>query len=103
MANLCIKTPSSAILVLIFQLLVLRPRPNVDDEAKQSFTVIYEMRSAKAKKWCSEHQWRYLKGFNIFGSEDQGVILLDLLDLSPELISRGRNLLVIVTARGKTE
>ena len=29
MANLCIKTPSSAILVLIFQLLVLRPRPNL--------------------------------------------------------------------------
>ena len=28
MANLCIKTPSSAIQVLIFQLLVLRPRPN---------------------------------------------------------------------------
>ena len=27
MVNLCIKTPSSAILVLIFQLLVLRPRP----------------------------------------------------------------------------
>ena len=29
MANLCIKTPSSAIQVLKFQLLVLRPRPNV--------------------------------------------------------------------------
>ena len=29
MANLCIKTPSSAILVLIFQLLDLRPRPTV--------------------------------------------------------------------------
>ena len=28
MANLCIKTPSSASLVLIFQLLVLRPRPS---------------------------------------------------------------------------
>ena len=28
MTNLCIKTPSSASLVLIFQLLVLRPRPN---------------------------------------------------------------------------
>ena len=27
MANLCIKTPSSAIQVLIFQFLVLRPRP----------------------------------------------------------------------------
>ena len=33
MANLCIKTPSSAILVLIFQLLVLRPRPNEDGDA----------------------------------------------------------------------
>ena len=31
MANLCIKTPSSAIQVLIFQLLVLRPRPSVDE------------------------------------------------------------------------
>ena len=29
MANLCIKTPSSASLVLIFQLMVLRPRPNL--------------------------------------------------------------------------
>ena len=29
MANLCIKTPSSASLVLIFQLLVLRPRPTM--------------------------------------------------------------------------
>ena len=29
MANLCIKTPSSASLVLIFPLLVLRPRPTV--------------------------------------------------------------------------
>ena len=31
MANLCIKTPNSAIQVLIFQLLVLRPRPSDDD------------------------------------------------------------------------
>ena len=31
MANLCIKTPSSASLVLIFQLLVSRPRPNGDE------------------------------------------------------------------------
>ena len=29
MAILCIKTPSSSTYVLIFQLLVLRPRPNV--------------------------------------------------------------------------
>ena len=35
MAHLCIKTPSSAILVLIFQLLVLRPRP-IDQQLDQS-------------------------------------------------------------------
>ena len=71
-----------------------------DDEAKQSFTVVYKTPGAEAEKWCSEHQWRYLDRYNIFGSEDQGVILLDPY-LSPEQISRGRNLLVIVTTRGK--
>ena len=82
----------------------------MDDEAKKSFTVIhgyasagnYENFSAEAEKWCSEHQWRHLERDNIFGSEDQGVILLDTI-LIPEAISRGRNLLVIVTTRGKKE
>ena len=37
MANLCIKTPSSAILVLIFQLLVLRPRPIKDTASNQVY------------------------------------------------------------------
>ena len=32
MANLCIKTPSSATYVLKFQLLVLRPRPKLDSD-----------------------------------------------------------------------
>ena len=72
----------------------------VDDKAKQSFTVIYENPSAEAQKWCSEYQRRYLHRIDIFGSEDEGVILLDTIT-SPELISRGRNLLVIVTTRGK--
>ena len=35
MANLCIKTPSSAIQVLIFQLLVLRPRPTAEDDLQE--------------------------------------------------------------------
>ena len=34
MANLCIKTPKSATYVLIFQLLVLRPRPSVETNSK---------------------------------------------------------------------
>ena len=37
MANLCIKTPSSAILVLIFQLLVLRPRPTTHKKTGGSY------------------------------------------------------------------
>ena len=76
----------------------------VDDEAKQSFTVIhdYDYPTPEAEKWCSEHQWRYLKWSEIYGSEDQGVILLDVM-LFPEQISRGRNLLVIVTTRRKHE
>ena len=75
----------------------------LDDKAKRRFTVIYQDPCAEAQKWCSEHQWRYLHEREIFGSEDQGVILLDTSTLSLEEISRGRNLLVIVTTRGKDE
>ena len=39
MANLCIKTPSSAILVLIIQLLVLRPRPNDDGNDDEHYPI----------------------------------------------------------------
>ena len=41
MANLCIKTPSSASLVLIFQLLVLRPRPSVHNTPSNSCAAEY--------------------------------------------------------------
>ena len=46
MANLCIKTPSSASLVLIFQLLVLRPRPSVDGH-----TITLKMQTIKQYLW----------------------------------------------------
>ena len=40
MANLCIKTPSSATCVLIFQLLVLRPRPSGHFKARASSDIL---------------------------------------------------------------
>ena len=56
--------------------------------------------SAKAEEWCGELGWRYLDGAEMFGSEDKCIVLMDAT-ISSEEISRGRNLLVIVTTRGK--
>ena len=50
MANLCIKTPSSASLVLIFQLLVLRPRPN-------AYIIFYICRPWLGRPNCLQHRW----------------------------------------------
>merc|ERR1711971_50187 len=58
--------------------------------------------SATAEKWCGEHKWRSLADpTSIVGSEDQCIVLMDPETMVPEFISRGRNLLVIVTTRGK--
>ena len=70
-------------------------------EDSLSVTVLYsDDPSSEAGEWCSAHGWKYLEGKHIIGSEDQCVVLLDSA-LVPELISRGRNLLVTVTKRGK--
>ena len=58
--------------------------------------------SATAEQWCGERKWRHLADTtSIVGSEDQCIVLLDPETTVPEFISRGRNLLVIVTTRGK--
>ena len=72
-------------------------------EAKLSFTVLYHALdpSASAKAWCSDHDWRYLDEFEVTGSEDQCIVTIDPPHFLSEQISRARNLLVIVTTRGK--
>ena len=52
MANLCIKTPSSAILVLIFQLLVLRPRPNEEEDQPKSDDTLINLHGTKEDLTC---------------------------------------------------
>ena len=57
--------------------------------------------SGAAARWCTSNSgWRYVEAPKMVGSEDQQVVLMDV-GLAPEYLSRGRNLLVIVTTRGK--
>ena len=71
-------------------------------ETNLSGTVLYYSGDpiAAAKDWCRKHGWKYLDEDEITGSEDQCIVLMDG-ELTTEKISRGRNLLVIVTTRGK--
>ena len=66
-------------------------------------TVLYQQGnpSGAGERWCTTNSgWRYVEGPKIVGSEDRCVVLMDA-GLAPEFISRGRNLLVIVTTRGR--
>ena len=69
-------------------------------ECELSTTVVDDDPSMRSHKWCHKHGWRYLGTSEVHGREDQCMVLMDTR-LIPELISRGRNLLVIVTTRGK--
>ena len=52
MANLCIKTPSSAIQVLKFQLLVLRPRPSAHITRRKMLLVLCVFSSTAIVQLC---------------------------------------------------
>jgi hypothetical protein len=60
----------------------------------------YDKYAEKTAAWCKEHGWLYKDKFSITGREAQCVIVLSN-DTQPEAISRGRNLLVMVTADGR--
>ena len=49
----------------------------------------------RAAAWCKERGWQYLNAFNIHGCEAQCVVLLQC-DLGTELLTRARNMLIIV-------
>ena len=48
-----------------------------------------------AEEWCAKRGWRYLEDVTIYGCEAQCVVLLEC-GLDPELITRGRNMLIIM-------
>ena len=51
-----------------------------------------------AGAWCKERGWQYHPVWNITGCEAKCVVLLDCY-LEPEEITRGINMLIIVTLR----
>ena len=51
-----------------------------------------------AASWCRKRGWKYLNARHIYGCEAQCVVLLECL-LWPELITRGRNMLIIFNRR----
>ena len=56
----------------------------------------------EVRSWCWTQGWRYVEGDSVTGSEDQCVVLLPGRNSEYlEPISRGRNLLVVVTTRGE--
>ena len=56
--------------------------------------------SEEARAWCEGQGWGYVDQAMIYGSEAQCVVLLGA-QVYPETVSRGRNLLVVVTTLGE--
>ena len=55
----------------------------------------------EARRLCRRLGWRYVKEVRVAGSEDQCVVLVrSRANAYLELLSRGKNLLVVVTTRG---
>ena len=62
----------------------------------QDVIVLYYNNSdERAAAWCEERGWQYHDALNIYGCEAQCVVLLQC-PLSPEWITRGRNMLIIL-------
>ena len=66
----------------------------------ETTTVMYkDIPDEEASAWCKKQGWGYVREAMMFGSEDQCVVLLRARP-TVEFVSRGRNLLVMVTTRG---
>ena len=67
----------------------------------ETVTLLYdEQQKQEIDKICQENGWRSIYWANIYGSEDQVVILLDLRVITHEFISRAKKALIIVSTIG---
>ena len=69
------------------------------EQYKDNVTVLYPGSRKKdddAMDWCNQRGYKYIEEDNITGAEDQVVILLNT-NVWPEYITRGINMLIIVT------
>ena len=60
--------------------------------------VLYSYRDERTAVWCEEKGWNYHSAARIYGCEAQCVVLLNC-PLTAELITRARNMLIIVDNR----
>ena len=61
----------------------------------QDVMVLHWGSDERAAVWCEERGWKYHHANSIYGCEAQCVVLLKC-GLSPEFITRGRNMLIIL-------
>ena len=66
-------------------------------EEYQDVMVLCYERDEVAAAWCEERGWQYHLADNIYGCEAQCVVLL-YCSLYTELLTRARNMLIIVTS-----
>ena len=84
---------------------ILEKISELEEIAGLSVTVVYDHDNDhddggdfSAKQFCDEIKWKYRDWSDMYGCEDEAVIVLD--GLSPEPISRPHKLLVMVTTAG---
>ena len=63
---------------------------------KDNVTVLYDDKDSKVMDMCHQRRYRYIEYVKMTGAEDQVVILLNT-SVFPEYITRGINMLIIVT------
>ena len=79
---------------------ILEKISELEEIAGLNVTVLYGYgeEDSSVKQFCDEIQWRYRHLGDMYGCEDEAVILFDIL--TTETISRPHKLLVMVTTAG---
>ena len=77
---------------------ILEKISELEEIAGLSVKVLYNDLDEDSKQFCDEIKWKYRAWIDMYGCEDEAVILLDCL--YAEAISRPHKLLVMVTTAG---
>ena len=65
------------------------------EQYNNNVTVLYHSKDDQVMDMCYKMGYKYIDSYNMTGAEDQVVILLNT-EMTPESITRGINLLIIV-------
>ena len=66
------------------------------EQYKDNVTVLYHEKDDEVMDMCYKRGYKYIRFANMTGAEDQVVILLNTIWVTPEYITRGINMLIIV-------